>query len=111
MISSAELSMLRAATQTLRLPGLDSAVGDPNSLSQLKSWTTLPTDSNAPVAYDAVNNRVIVRVAGTVVDGYDFRGVTVAVSADNVTIKNSSFDAKVGYYAIHQYPGHSGMTV
>src|SRR5713226_4833967 len=77
----------------------------------LTSFTTLPTMGPAPAYFDAVRNRVVVRVPGTVLDGYDFRGTRVAVAADNVTISNSRFNAVAGFFTVDQYPPYSGMTI
>src|SRR5260370_10403109 len=111
MITAMEVSMIRAASPGTTLPGIDSLVGRQLTASVLKPFSSLTHDAHAPIYYDVVNNRVVVQANGAVLDGYDLRGTFVTVKADNVTIKNSSFDAKSGNSAIDQYPGHTGLVL
>jgi hypothetical protein len=51
-----------------------------------------------------------VKTDGFVIDGYDLRGCSVQVQANNVTIRNCLFNA-AGYHTIRQHPGYSGLIV
>ena len=96
MMTSAELALLRGAIGGAKIPGIDTAVGNPRPNSRLKSYLTLPTSHSAPMWYDPINNRVVVTQPG-VVPGYNFSGTTVVVDANNVTIKDCTFDDKGGW--------------
>src|SRR5216683_3365616 len=111
MITNTQLSMIEQASPGINWPGVGTLAGSQTTATALKSWSTLPTTSTAPVFYDPVHHRVMVQAAGTVLDGYDFRGVYVTVNASNVTIKNSTFDDATGYWAIREATGYNGLTV
>jgi hypothetical protein len=49
MATNAQIQMLRALDPGVVIPGIDTPTGDPLPTSQLESWTTLTTNSNAPV--------------------------------------------------------------
>ena len=53
---------------------------------------------------------LMVSRAGAVLDGVDLRGYTVEVHANNVTIKNSLFNA-TGFHTIYQTGSASGLVV
>ena len=55
-------------------------------------------------------NTLIVTRAGAVLDGLDLRGYQVEVRADNVTIKNSLFNA-TGFHTIYQTGSATGLIV
>src|SRR6266852_2467722 len=111
MITNTQLSMIEQASPGINWPGISTLAGAQTTTTALKSWSTLPTTGTSPVFYDAAHQRVIIQAAGTVLDGYDFRGVSITVNASNVTIKNSTFDDKVGYWAITETTGNNGLTV
>jgi Right handed beta helix region len=110
MYTSAELQLLRNADPGVKIPGIDTPVGNPLSASSLKSLSSLPTNSTAPVFYQPQYNRVVISRAGTVVSGYNFDDATVYVNANNVTIKDSTFTGTTGNYAV-QVSGATNTTV
>ncbi len=61
--------------------------------------------------YNAALKTLVVYKAGVVLDGIDFRGASVRVETNNVTITRSAFDASVGMAAITGVAGTSGLTV
>lgn len=61
--------------------------------------------------YNAALHTLVVYKAGVTLDGIDFRGATVRVQTDNVTITRSAFDAAVGTAAIIGVTGTTGLTV
>ncbi|KQO61636.1 hypothetical protein ASF20_09125, partial [Methylobacterium sp. Leaf88] len=79
------------------------------STSQLKSFAGLKAVDG--VYYNKAMNVLAITKAGVTLDGYDFRGVSINVQADNVAIKNSTFDAASGFYAISAVPGTKNLTV
>ncbi len=112
MMSASQLALVRAAAPAIRIPGLDIPVGSPvASTASLKAVGGISTNSTSPVWYDALHKTVHISVAGAVLDGYDLRGVSVVVAANNATIRNCVFDAAAGYYTIRQLPGVGGMVV
>src|SRR6266851_1204876 len=112
MITNTQLSMIEQASPGINWPGITTLAGSQTTITTaLKSWSTLPTTGTSPVFYDASHHRVIVQAAGTVLDGYDFRGVMITVNASNVTINNSTFDDATGYWAIREATGYNGLTV
>ncbi len=68
-------------------------------------------ESTDGVYYNKALNTLAITKSGVTFDGYDFRGVSINVQADNVTIKNSTFDASVGKYAINALTGTKNLTV
>lgn len=99
-----------------RLAGLDSIaaiqqqVGTPVAIGNLKSFTELSFARDG-VYYNKALNTLVITKDGTTLDGYNFSGVQINVQANNVTFKNSYFDAKVGAYSINALPGSSNLTV
>ncbi|WP_082501506.1 M10 family metallopeptidase C-terminal domain-containing protein, partial [Methylobacterium sp. Leaf88] len=91
------------------IAGVDAPVGNPLGLSQLKSFTTLTSADG--IYYNKALNTLVVTKSGVTFDGYDFRGVAIIVQADDVTIKNSSFDASVGTYSITSAAGTKNLTI
>jgi serralysin len=89
----------------LTLNGATFRVGLQSSVSSLKSVT-----SGLPAGVLASDDAIAVTEARAVLDGYDFRGYSITVQADDVTIRNSLFDA-TGYHTIHQEAGSSRMIV
>lgn len=102
------LNLLAKSTE-IGVAGYDFKVGAPTS--GLKSFLDLPRSPTAPITYDPVTNRVLIRGEGAVLDGFDLRGTSVFVNANNVTISNSSFDASSGFFSVMQANGRSGLTI
>ena len=112
MATSAQIQMLRTLDPGVVIPGIDTKTGNPLPTSQLKSWTTLTTNQNAPVFYNAADHAVVVKGNNVVLSGYNFSGTDVMVWGNNCTIENSTFnDQGSGYNAVVQESGASGMTV
>jgi serralysin len=109
MYTAAELALLRTMDPKA-LPGVDTQVGD--LIATTKSLRSLPTSSTAGVWYNATENAVWVTKAGAVLDGYDFGNATILVDANNVTIKNSKFEAGGNeIFAVQLLSGVSGTTI
>src|SRR3954465_8943175 len=89
----------------LTLNGSSFQVGLQGSTSSLKSVA-----AGLPAGTSVSGGTIVVTQSGAVLDGYDFRGYSIAVQADNVTIKNSLFNA-TGYHTVWQDSGASGMVV
>ena len=92
MATSAQIQMLRTRDPGVVIPGIDTNTGNPTPTSQLKSWTTLTTNSNAPVFYSAADHAVVVLGNNVVLSGYNFSGTDVMVWGNNCTIENSTFN-------------------
>src|SRR3954452_3959970 len=90
---------------SVTLNGSTFPVGIQGSVSALKSvGSGLP--SGASVSGDAIT----VKQAGLVLSDYDFRGYAILVQANDVTIKNSLFNA-VSYHTIDQTANATGLKV
>ncbi|MFG5120511.1 M10 family metallopeptidase C-terminal domain-containing protein [Methylorubrum sp. POS3] len=109
MYVASDLAAIARNNDLLNVAGLHAAVGTPLTDEQLKSFTTLKSTDG--VYYNKALNTLAITKSGVTFDGYDFRGVSINVQADNVTIKNSTFDASVGKYAINAFPGTKNLTV
>jgi hypothetical protein len=90
---------------SLTMNGSTFQVGLQSSPSALKSVA-----SGLPSGVSAAGNAITVKQAGAVLSDYDFRGYSISVQADNVTIKNSLLNA-VSYHTIYQGPSNSGLKV
>jgi Peptidase M10 serralysin C terminal len=117
MYTAADLYLLRASNPN-PIPGIDTVTGVPPSAYPLKSYTTLTTNTSAPVYYVPSLNRVVVQGSGTVakplvLSGYDFSGAYVQVYGNNVTIQDSFFNNAGGKLATVQLmnTGATGLTV
>ena len=112
MISDAEIQMIRNADPGAILPGIDTPTGNPDSTSSLSSYTQIMQKSaGAPYYYNPSKNAAFVTQDGAVLSGINFGTATVVIDANNVTIKDSTFTATTGYWAVYQTPGYSGATV
>ncbi|CAO4138159.1 M10 family metallopeptidase C-terminal domain-containing protein [Methylorubrum extorquens] len=109
MYVASDLSFIAHNNGLNGVAGVDAAVGAPLSKAQLKSFSTLKATDG--VYYNKAMNTLVITKSGVTLDGYDFRGVSINVQADNITIKNSTFDAAVGNYAINAMPGTKNLTV
>src|SRR4051794_13854770 len=90
---------------SLTMNGSTFQVGLQSSPSSLKS-----VGSGLPSGVSVSGNAITVKQAGAVLSDYDFRGFSISVQADNVTIKNSLLNA-VSYHTIYQGPSNSGLKV
>ncbi|MFG5120284.1 M10 family metallopeptidase C-terminal domain-containing protein [Methylorubrum sp. POS3] len=109
MYVASDLAAIARNNGLQKVAGVDAAVGTSLSKGQLKSFTTLKSTDG--VYYNKALNTLAITKSGVTFDGYDFRGVSINVQADNVTIKNSTFDASVGKYAINALTGTKNLTV
>jgi Ca2+-binding RTX toxin-like protein len=108
MATTTELQAFADRT-AFAIPTIDYSVGVPAG-TILKSFTTI--GSSIPgVIYNPLTNTLHIKTDGVTLSGYNFSGVTVSVEANNVTLKNSYFDAKVGVYSVIQAVGKAGLTV
>ena len=109
MATTSELWAIKNANPSFSIPGLDTSVGLAIAESSLKSPATL---GDMPgVYYDPARHIAIVHADGVTLSGIDLTGVTVMVQADNVTVRNSKFDATSGSYALKVFPGYSNATI
>src|SRR3954470_7096853 len=89
----------------LTLNGSTFQVGSQGNVSSLKSVA-----AGLPAGVSVSDTTIVVTRAGAVLEGYDFRGYSISVQADNVTIKNSLLNA-TGYHTVWQDSASSGMIV
>lgn len=108
MATALELQTFADKT-SFAIPTLDYAVGLPAGTA-LKSILTIGT-SIPGVTYNAATKVVNVRADNVTLSGYNFSGVSVSVEANNVSIKNSYFDASAGVFSVVQAIGKTGLTV
>lgn len=103
-------SDISSIAQTNNFTGLPALTGDVgNQTTALRPWTTLTAADG--IYYNASLNIMVVTKSGATFDGIDFRGTTLQIRADDVTIKNSSFDASVGPVSINEFAGYSNLAV
>jgi serralysin len=108
MTTTAELRAFADKTSIV-VPTIDYQVGVPAGTA-LKSFLTI--GSTIPgVIYNPLTKTLHIKQDGVTLSGYNFGGVTVSVEANNVTLKNSAFDASHGVYSVIQAKGKAGLTV
>ena len=106
MITNAEIQLIRNANPGAVLPGIDTLTGNPLPAMSLVNYTTITQNpSGAPYYYRPSVNEVVVTQNGAVLSGIDFGSATVAIEANNVTIKDSTFTATSSFWTISQVPG------
>ncbi|WP_238308930.1 M10 family metallopeptidase C-terminal domain-containing protein, partial [Methylorubrum suomiense] len=106
---ASDISQIVANNSMTGIAAVSSDLGNPLANHQLKSFLSLTAADG--VYYNKSVNTLVVTKSGAVFDGIDFRGVAVVVRADDVTIKNSTFDASVGAYSINAVAGTKNLTV
>ena len=109
MATASELQAIKNANPSLSIPTLDTSAGLAIAPSSLKSPAILA--DMAGVYYDPARHIVLVHGDGVTLEGIDFTGLTVMVQANNVTVRNSAFDATSGSYALKVFPGYSNATI
>jgi hypothetical protein len=112
MYTSAELQLLREAVGGASLPGIDTPTGNllpAISLIKANTITTSTSTSGPGYYYNAKSNQVVVYQDGVTLSGIDFGSASLQISADNVTVKNCTFEPTDSYYSIMQ--SGSGATV
>lgn len=109
MATTSELQAIKNANPSFSIPGLDTSAGLQVAQSSLKSPEVL---ADMPgIYYDSARHIVLVHGDGVTLEGIDFTGLTVMVQANNVTVRNSTFDSTNGSYALKVFPGYSNTTI
>ena len=111
MITAAEIQLIRNTDPGAVLPGIDTVTGNPYVTSSLVNATTLTQNSKAPIFYTPSRNTVYITQNNAVVSGINFGDATVDIGANNVTIKDCTFTATTGYWAIEEPSMYNGATV
>ena len=107
MYTSAELNMLRTTDPGAAIPGIDTNDGNPLPTASLKS-----VYSPGPFFYVPSENEVVVNQNGAVLSGYNFGSATVMIEANNVTIKDLTFQAGSSeWYCVQQSSSVSGAVI
>lgn len=107
MIGASQLQLLRSADPGAVLPGIDTAVGNPDAASSLIDYTTLTQSTSAPYHYSPSANKVIITQNGAVLNGINFGSAQVDIAANNVTIENCTFDGSTGWWATDELPTYT----
>jgi Ca2+-binding RTX toxin-like protein len=105
MSATIDPATMLGSGSSVTMNGSTFQVGLQSSPSALKS-----VGSGLPSGVSVAGNAITVKQAGAVLSDYDFRGYSISVQADNVTIKNSLLNA-VSYHTIYQGPSNSGLKV
>src|SRR4051794_40244894 len=100
-----DVSTMLKTGSSVTLNGSTFPVGIQGSVSALKS-----VGSGLPSGAAVSGNAITVKQAGLVLSDYDFRGYAILVQANDVTIKNSLFNA-VSYHTIDQAANATGLKV
>ena len=109
MITSAEIQMIRNADPGAILPGIDTPTGNPDPASSLMSYTQITQNAKgAPYYYKPAKNEVVVTQSGAVLSGINFGSATLVIEANNVTVKDCTFTATTGFWAVDQTPATAG---
>jgi hypothetical protein len=111
MITAAEIQTIRDNDPGAVLPGIDTMTGNPYATSSLLNVTKITQNTKAPYYYSPSANTVYVTQAGAVLSGINFGSATLTIEANNVTVKDSTFTATTGFWAVDQQTGVSGATV
>ena len=111
MITAADILTIRDNDPGAVLPGIDTMTGNPYAASSLLAVSKITQNSKAPYYYSPSKNEVIVNQNGAVLSGINFGDATVIVNANNVTIKDCTFTATTGFWAVAQGTNFSGATV
>ncbi|RBP17695.1 peptidase M10/serralysin-like protein [Roseiarcus fermentans] len=109
MYTSVELQLLRNADPGVKIPGIDTPTGNLLAKATLKPLSAI--GAGLPFSYDPSQNVVYVTQAGAVLSGYDLGNAQVIVKASDVTIKNCTFSATSGYFAVRTENNAANMTV
>src|SRR3984957_8790517 len=100
MITAAQIQTIRDNDPGAILPGIDTMTGNPYPTSSLLDVTKITQNSNAAYYYSPSQNTVYVNQAGAVLSGINFGSATVAINANNVTVKDCTFAATSSFWAI-----------
>src|SRR5262245_12642531 len=103
MATRIDASQMQGAGSTLTMGGVKFAVGYQGGT--LKSQGAVTGNG---ISFNG--STLTIKSPGAVIDSVDLRGVNVEVQANNVTIKNSLFNA-ASWHTIYQTNGASGLVV
>jgi hypothetical protein len=86
-----EIALLRQMDPGVVIPGVDVAAGNPLAVASLTPVAAMR--NTAGVFYVPSENEVVVNQSGAILSGYNFGSATIYVNANNVTIKDSTFQS------------------
>ena len=109
MISNATITLLRKSNSNAVLPSVDTSTE--NQDDTLLPLVSISTKNTAPFYYNSATNTVTVTQNGAVLSGYDFGTAEVYIKANDVTIKNSTFNGSTEWYSVSQAAGYHGATI
>jgi len=98
MYTAVELQMLRNAAGDVAIPGIDTPTGNQLPTKSLISVKDLGSGNG--YSYDPNTNRLVVTKDGLTLSGIDFGNTTLTIMANNVTVKNSTFEPTSVYYSV-----------
>jgi Peptidase M10 serralysin C terminal len=112
MATSAQIQIIRNANPGAILPGIDAPTGNPDPVSSLTSLTQITQNAKgSPYYYSPTANIVYVTQNGAVLSGINFGTASLAIEANNVTVQDSTFASKAGFYTVLQLGSYSGATI
>lgn len=109
MTPSDDVYTIKSNNPDFTIPGIDTSVGIQVPDSNLRSFQSLTSADG--IYYNAALNVVVVFKDGADLSGIDFRGTSVMVQANNVSISNSKFDASSGLFAVKSYAGTANLLI
>lgn len=109
MFSANDVAAIAKISKITGVGAFHTKIGALTGVEQTKSFKYLVSIDGA--YYNKDLNVLSITKPSLILDGYDFRGVSINIQADNITIKNSYFDASAGIYAINAFPGTKNLTV
>ena len=108
MLTPAQIALLRLFDKT-SLVGIDTSVGDPTTPQT--AVDSFSTSAYASVRYIPSGNELRITQDGAVLSGINFGDTEVVIEANNVTIKNSTFQAGSSYFGVLVNSGYSGTII
>ncbi|MBX9641706.1 MAG: hypothetical protein K2X97_18900, partial [Mycobacteriaceae bacterium] len=109
MTPSDDVYTIKSNNPDFTIPGIDTSVGIQVPDSNLRPFQSLTSADG--IYYNAALNVVAVVKDGADLSGIDFRGTSVMVQANNVSISNSKFDASSGLFAVKSYAGTANLVI
>jgi hypothetical protein len=111
MLTSAETYQLNVATGHKVSAGNDSEQGNLLRFASLGSYLSFSTNPLSSIYYNPATKQLVIKQNGAVLSGLNLSGISVQIWANNVTIKNCTFNDLSGFTTVRQNAGYSGMTV
>ncbi len=111
MYTSAELQLLRNADLGVKIPGIDTAAGNPLAAVSLKPLSSLSTSASQAIYYNPSLNTVYVQGNGAALNGYNLGSAYVVVVGQNDSIENCTFNGSTGPFAVGEYNAGTNLTV